>query len=132
MASRGSSRQASLATLAVGAKVMGVLTKDEFTKGFVEIGVADVAALRARLPALRAQLSDAAFFRAWGSRRASCTYPAKYRRRSSSVLQGAFGLGLTVRDRRLTVCGLLFPPAAPPPPLLTPLQLLTARRGRRR
>ena len=88
------STQASLPTLSVGAKVMGMLTKDEFTKGFVEIGVADVAALRARLPALRAQLSDVAFFRAWGSRRVSCTCPAKYADTPPCSCRALLGLGL--------------------------------------
>lgn len=47
----------------MGAKVMGVLTKDEFVKGFIEMGVTELSALKARLPALRAQLRDAAFFK---------------------------------------------------------------------
>ena len=50
-------------TFSVGAKVMGTLTKDEFVKGFVEMGVSDVVSLKARLPALRGHLNNADFFR---------------------------------------------------------------------
>lgn len=47
----------------MGAKIMGCLTKDEFVKGFLELGVTDVASLKARLPAIRARLCDSEYFR---------------------------------------------------------------------
>lgn len=50
-------------TFQMGAKVMGVITKDEFSRGFQDMGVSDVSSLKARLPALRAKLGDPDFFR---------------------------------------------------------------------
>ncbi len=45
------------------AKTQGLLSKSEFLTGFGRMGVSSTAGLKAKLPALRKELADAAFFK---------------------------------------------------------------------